>query len=109
MITFAIVLLFVASVLFVHLRGRARLPFLRQLVNHSAVFAPYNALMYLFSSVPSKPYLDRSRFPELDVLKDNWQEIRVEALRPFDEGYILAADKDNDAGFNSYNKKGWKR
>ncbi|MDH4761754.1 beta-hydroxylase [Pseudomonas oryzihabitans] len=109
MITFAIVLLFVASVLFVHLRGRARLPFLRQLVNHSAVFAPYNALMYLFSSVPSKPYLDRSRFPELDVLKDNWQEIRVEALRLFDEGYIRAAEKDNDAGFGSFFKKGWKR
>lgn len=32
--------LFVASVLFVHFRGRARLPFLRQLVNHSAWFAP---------------------------------------------------------------------
>ncbi|HCL4414559.1 TPA: aspartyl beta-hydroxylase, partial [Pseudomonas aeruginosa] len=45
-------------------------------VNHSAWFAPYNSLMYLFSSVPSKPYLDRSRFPELDELKNNWQTIR---------------------------------
>ena len=40
--------------------------------------------MYLFSSVPSKPYLDRSRFPELDELKNNWQTIREEALNLFD-------------------------
>lgn len=66
-----IVAAFLGSTLYVHLRGKARLPVLRQFVNHSALFAPYNALMYLFSGVPSKPYLDRSKFPELDVLKDN--------------------------------------
>jgi hypothetical protein len=64
----SVLLLFLGSVLYVHLRGKARLPVLRQFVNHSALFAPYNALMYLFSGVPSKPYLDRSKFPELDVL-----------------------------------------
>jgi beta-hydroxylase len=104
-----VLLVFFGSVLFVHLRGKARLPVLRQFVNHSALFAPYNALMYLFSGVPSKPYLDRQRFPELDVLKDNWQDIREEAMRLFDEGYIRAAEKDNDAGFGSFFKKGWKR
>ena len=104
-----VLLVFFGSVLFVHLRGKARLPVLRQFVNHSALFAPYNSLMYLFSGVPSKPYLDRQRFPELDVLKDNWQEIREEAMRLFDEGYIRAAEKDNDAGFGSFFKKGWKR
>lgn len=101
--------LFLGSTLYVHLRGKARLPLLRQFVNHSALFAPYNALMYLFSSVPSRPYLDRSRFPELDVLKDNWQTIRDEAMHLFDEGYIRAAEKNNDAGFGSFFKKGWKR
>ncbi|WP_139836605.1 aspartyl/asparaginyl beta-hydroxylase domain-containing protein, partial [Acinetobacter baumannii] len=93
----------------VHLRGKARLPMLRQFVNHSALFAPYNALMYLFSAVPSKPYLDRSKFPELDVLKDNWEVIREEAMHLFDEGYIRAAEKNNDAGFGSFFMKGWKR
>ena len=104
-----LILLFVASILYVHLRGKARLPVLRQFVNHSAFFAPYNALMYLFSAVPSKPYLDRSKFPELDVLKNNWQVIREEAMHLFDEGYIRAAEKNNDAGFGSFFKKGWKR
>lgn len=53
----SVLLLFIGSTLYVHLRGKARLPMLRQFVNHSALFAPYNALMYLFSAVPSKPYL----------------------------------------------------
>ncbi|MDD5442918.1 MAG: aspartyl beta-hydroxylase, partial [Pseudomonas fluorescens] len=81
----SVLLLFIGSTLYVHLRGKARLPMLRQFVNHSALFAPYNALMYLFSAVPSKPYLDRSKFPELDVLKDNWEVIREEAMHLFDE------------------------
>jgi beta-hydroxylase len=105
----SILMLFLASTLYVHLRGKARLPLLRQFVNHSALFAPYNALMYLFSRVPSKPYLDRQAFPELDLLKNNWQDIREEAMRLFDEGYIRAAEKNNDAGFGSFFKKGWKR
>ena len=105
----SILMLFLASTLYVHLRGQARLPLLRQFVNHSALFAPYNALMYLFSRVPSKPYLDRSKFPELDILKENWQAIRDEAMHLFDEGYIRAAEKNNDAGFGSFFKKGWKR
>ncbi|MBX8555375.1 aspartyl/asparaginyl beta-hydroxylase domain-containing protein [Pseudomonas cichorii] len=105
----SILMLFLCSTLYVHLRGKARLPLLRQFVNHSALFAPYNALMYLFSKVPSKPYLDRSKFPELDVLKDNWETIRDEAMHLFDEGYIRAAEKNNDAGFDSFFKKGWKR
>ncbi len=105
----SVLLLFLGSTLYVHLRGKARLPVLRQFVNHSALFAPYNALMYLFSGVPSKPYLDRSKFPELDVLRDNWEIIRDEAMHLFDEGYIRAAEKNNDAGFGSFFKKGWKR
>ncbi len=105
----SVLLLFLGSTLYVHLRGKARLPVLRQFVNHSALFAPYNTLMYLFSGVPSRPYLDRSKFPELDVLKDNWQVIRDEAMHLFDEGYIRAAEKNNDAGFGSFFKKGWKR
>ncbi|MCF5283762.1 aspartyl beta-hydroxylase, partial [Pseudomonas syringae] len=39
----SILMLFLGSTLYVHLRGRARLPLLRQFVNHSALFAPYNA------------------------------------------------------------------
>lgn len=100
---------FLASILFVHFRGRARLPLLRQMFNYSALFTPYNSLMYLFSRTPSRPYTERRDFPELDLLRDNWQTIRDEALALFDEGYIRAALHDNEAGFGSFFKKGWKR
>ena len=101
--------LFVLCVLLVHLRGRVRLRFDRQLVDHSAVFAPYNLLMYAFSAVPATPILDRRGFPQLDLLQANWQAIRAEALSLFDEGHIRAAEKHNDASFNSFFKQGWKR
>jgi len=106
-----VVYVFAATVLFVHFRGRVRHRFVKQLTDHSTFVAPYNTLMYAFSAVPwwRKPYLDARRFPELDLLRDNWQVIRDEALRLMDEGYIRAAAKANDLGFNSFFKYGWKR
>jgi beta-hydroxylase len=109
LIILLLLLLFASCVLLVHLRGRARLRFDRQLVDHSAIFAPYNLLMYAFSAVPARPILDRRGFPQLDLLQANWQTIRDEALHLFDEGYIRAAEKHNDASFNSFFKQGWKR
>src|SRR3954468_19007251 len=100
---------FLASVLYVHLRGRVRFSFVRQLFNHSSLLAPYNALMYLFSAVPRKPLLTEQDFPELKPLSANWQMMREEALKLNDEGYIRAALHNNDIGFNSFFKRGWKR
>jgi beta-hydroxylase len=100
---------FLASVLYVHLRGRVRFSFVRQLFNHSSLLAPYNALMYLFSAVPSKPLLTERDFPELSVLSRNWQVMRDEALKLNDDGYIRSALHNNDIGFNSFFKRGWKR
>jgi beta-hydroxylase len=105
----ALLALYVLSVLYVHLRGRTRLRLGKQLVDHSGIFAPYNVLMYAFSAVPAKPILDRPKFPHLDPLRDGWRTIREEALHLFDEGYIRAAEKHNDASFGSFFKEGWKR
>jgi beta-hydroxylase len=106
---FIVLYLFIASAVYVHYRGRVRHSFLRQLTDHSSLMAPYNTLMYLFSAVPNRPYVDVARFPELGPLKDNWQTIRGEALQLFDEGRIRAASTYNDLGFNSFFKTGWKR
>ncbi|WP_280136189.1 aspartyl/asparaginyl beta-hydroxylase domain-containing protein [Luteibacter rhizovicinus] len=104
-----VLILFTLCVLLVHLRGRSRLRFDRQLVDHSAIFAPYNLLMYAFSAVPARPILDRAGFPQLDLLQGNWQKIREEAMHLFDEGFIRSAEKHSDASFNSFFKQGWKR
>jgi beta-hydroxylase len=106
---FIILYLFIASAVYVHHRGRVRHSFFRQLTDHSSLMAPYNALMYLFSAVPNRPYVDLGRFPQLAPLADNWRTIRAEALQLLDEGRIRAAAAYNDLGFNSFFKTGWKR
>jgi beta-hydroxylase len=106
---FIVLYVFLISACYVHLRGRVRFRFLRQVFNHSTLLAPYNALMYLFSAVPPRPILDPRTLPELAPLTENWRVFREEAQRLFDEGYIREALKNNDIGFNSFFKRGWKR
>ena len=105
----AILYAFLASALFVHFRGQVRIRFYRQITDHSTFMAPYNALMYLFSAVPNRPFIDAAQFPELKPVTDNWQMLRDEALQLFDEGYIRGTAKYNDLGFNSFFRRGWKR
>ena len=105
----AVVSLYLLSILHVHFRGKVRLPPLRQLFDHSSFVAPINLFMHLFSRVPSTPYLPVSDFPELRALQENWQVIRAEGLNLIALQKIKAADKNDDAGFNSFFKNGWKR
>ncbi len=99
----------VGSAAFVHLRGRARHSFLRQLTDHSTFLAPVNALVYLRSAVPARPFLDLREFPALAPIQARWGEIRDEALRLRDEARIRGSDAYDDAGFNSFFRRGWKR
>ncbi|HZE92100.1 MAG TPA: aspartyl/asparaginyl beta-hydroxylase domain-containing protein [Rhizobacter sp.] len=99
---------FVASALYVHLRGKVRFP-LQRALDFTVLLAPINALMYLFSRVPRSAFIDPRRFPELIPLQQNWQTIRDEALRLADDGLIRAANGYNDIGFNSFFRTGWKR
>ena len=101
--------LLVLSAAAVHLRGRVRLKFARQLTDHSPFVAPYNALAYLTSKAPNRPYLEADRFPELSKLTDNWKIIRDEGLRLMDEGMVRTATAHNDIGFHTFFKRGWKR
>lgn len=97
------------SLFFVHFRGKARLPFLKQLFDHSTFIAPLNIFMYLFSKVPTTPYLSTERFKDLKMLEDNWEMIRDEAIALRNLEKIQAAQRNDDAGFNSFFKEGWKR
>jgi beta-hydroxylase len=99
----------VGSAAYVHFRGRVRHSFLRQLTDHSTFVAPLNALVYLASAVPARPFLDPAAFPELVPLAAHWREIRDEALRLQGEERIRAANGYVDAGFNSFFRRGWKR
>jgi len=65
--------------------------------------------MYAGSAVLNEPVISVDKFPELAPLRDNWETIRDEAMRLFDEGFIRAAAKNDDWGFYSFFKSGWKR
>ena len=82
---FIILYLYILSAVYIHFRGKVRYKFLRQLTDQSTVLAPYNALIYLFSAVPNKPILDVNQFPELALLRENWETIRDEALELYEE------------------------
>ena len=102
--------LYAFCIMYVHFRGKARLRFSRQLFDHSSFVSPINVFIYLFSKVPTKKaYLPVSDFKGLKLLIDNWQVIRDEALALNKLEKIRPAAKNDDAGFNSFFKKGWKR
>ena len=106
---YAILGIYVVSALYVHFRGKVKLKFMRQLLDHSTLLAPYNAFVYLFSKVSNKPILDINDFPELLNLRANWQVIREEAMRLYEEGHIKKSETNSDLAFNSFFKRGWKR
>src|SRR5438045_6574747 len=99
-----ILYILVASTLYVHFRGRERLRIGRQLGDHSTYLAPYNVLMYAGSAVPNQTVIPVERFPELQGLRDNWETVRDEAVKLFDEGFIRARRKTNDWGFYCFFK-----
>jgi beta-hydroxylase len=108
-IKYSVLFIYIVAVAYTQLRGKVRLKFFRQLFNHSTFIAPLNLLMYMFSGVPNKPFYDPKDFPELNVLRENWQVMRAEAEQLVKLGYIKAAEHNNDMGFNSFFKRGWKR
>lgn len=93
----------------VHFRGRVRHKFVRQLFDHSTFLAPVNCFIYLFSKIPARPYCNVQDFPAVDVLRNNWQIIREEALALNEQAKISASDALDDIGFNSFFRTGWRR
>ncbi len=104
-----IVSLFAASAVYIHLRGRRRHKFWRQLTDHSTFTAPVNVFMYAFSAVPNTPLQQLERFPHLAKLKDNWQILREEGMAACVRGDVKASERYDDLGFNTFFRTGWKR
>ena len=108
----AVLLLFVGSALFVHLRGRARFGLLKALTDYTVLLAPYNTLMVLFSRgvKARRVAAPVARLPRPGALAGpHWRDIRAEALSLNESGRIAVATGYNDLGFNSFFRSGWKR
>ena len=109
MITLALLILYLACILVVHYRGRVRHTFWGQVFDHSGFLAPVNVFLYAFSAVPNKPYIPVERFPELETLRRHADVIRAEGLALMEHARMKSPDQNDDAGFNSFAKSGWKR
>lgn len=105
-IVFAI---YLVAIMNMHYRGSVRFPWTRQVLTHTNYLAPYNLLMNLCAKLPNTPLLNTADIEGLKILRENWEVMRVEALRLSEDGKITAAVSLNDAGFNSFFRSGWTR
>jgi beta-hydroxylase len=108
-VKYFIFVLLLLPAIYVHLRGRVRLRPWRQMTDHSTFFAPLNVLLYACSRVSARPYAPIAAFPELELLRERWPEIRAEALALREAQRIRASERYDDVGFNSFFRRGWKR
>ncbi len=105
-----ILAVFVVCAVYVQTRGRVRHAKLsRRITDHANLLAPINCLFYLFSRYGNPRYYDTDLFPELDVIRDQWEMIRDEAVALHAGQEIKASEKLDDLGFNSFFRRGWKR
>ena len=101
---------FVCCAIYVQNRGNIQHDrFIRKLTDHSNFLAPINCLFYAFSRQKSTAYFDPREFPELNILQDNWEMIRDEAIALNNSAQIKASADLDDLGFNSFFRNGWKR
>lgn len=80
--------IYLGSLVFLRLRNKAHLSWGRQLTDFSTFMVPFNIPAYLLSRVSTKSHLQISEFPQLQLLQDNWQVIRDEALALHGQGHI---------------------
>ena len=79
------------------------------------LFSPFNCLLYMFTEKrAAKNFMDLKDFPELSSIQDNWETIRSEAVKVYEEQYFdKTKDKDNaghyDLGFRTFYKYGWSK
>ena len=79
------------------------------------IFAPLNVLLYGLSRKRARDaIIDIANYPELQVLEDNWETIRDEALELHRNGYFdQTTNADNqsyyDVGFRTFYKYGWSK
>ena len=106
-----------ASIVYVYrFRGEARYESVTEYVRKGwPIFSPLNCVLYI-TTLPwgSKAIIDPADFPELDLLRQNWQTIRDEGMDLLRQNYFDAAKRPGtagtyDVGFRTFFKYGWSR
>ena len=104
-----LLLIWFFSVMFFYIRGKVRPSLSRTFFDHSVILAPINCLFVLTSKVPKTPFISTDNIPELKLLTENWKIFKEEALELSEKNKIMSANNNDDIGFNSFFKYGWKR
>ena len=86
------VLVYIGCIVFIRLRNKSTFDLKRQLTDFSTFMVPFNIPAYLLSKVPTTARVDRKLFPELDIIEQNWEVIRDEALALYHGGQITAKE-----------------
>jgi beta-hydroxylase len=116
-ILIVMVALVAASMLYVYrFRGEARYDSLTQYFRKGwPIFSPFNCALYMTTRPRgSGAFLDPAEFPELDLLRQNWQTIRDEGMELVRQNYFDATKRPGtagyyDVGFRTFFKYGWSR
>lgn len=112
-----LVALVTASLVYVYrFRGEARYASLGEYFRKGwPIFTPFNCALYMTTKARgAKPVIDPADFPELDLLRENWETIRAEALELVRQDYFDATKRPGtagsyDVGFRTFFKYGWGR
>lgn len=83
---------YIFCIVFLRVRNKSTFDLKRQLTDFSTFMVPFNLPAYWLSRVPTSARVDKSHFPELQLIEDNWQVIRDEALALYQGGQIKAKD-----------------
>jgi beta-hydroxylase len=114
---FLVFLFIFGSMLYVYrFRGSVRYDSFNQYLRKGwLIFNPLNCVLYLFTQARARqPILDLDRFRELDVIRDNWETIRREAVDLYRRQYFETTKNPDsqayyDVGFRTFYKYGWSK
>ena len=94
------------SVFFVQLRGKKHFKLSKQFGDFSTFMVLFNIPAFLLSKVPTTPRIDKKHFPEINIIEENWEIIRDEAMQLYNLGHIAA--KDDLPASSFYKDDRWK-
>lgn len=105
------------SLLYVYkFRGQERFHSLTEYLRKGwPIFSPLNCILYLFTQKRAQgAILDLKKFPELDVIRENWKTISAEAQNLYEQKYFDKTSQPDsgayyDIGFRTFYKYGWSK
>lgn len=105
-----VALTYAVSFGYIYWRQRDHLPAGKYLSNHTLLFAPINFVFTFFSrGAGRQPTFDPAVVPGLGLVKENFDAIRDEAKALLDAGVFQRPPADDEPGYNTFEKGGWRR